>query len=136
LYIPANPFQFHLFDAAGRHLEAVRPVVAGFRNAPLTTSFSRSQSTAVDWVVNAAVLPGGNLAAHVIRRGEGGNYSDPVPYSHLNVFGPELNLVAGPIAIPKYRFPGLLLGADSLGNLYFGRFSVPEGGAILKVRVD
>jgi hypothetical protein len=136
LYVPANPFEFHVFDGDGRLADVVRPSVPLFRNVdPSSQLASRVMAARVDWVVNSVELPDGKVVAHVVRRGDLPGESAGAPYSSLNVFDSELRLTAGGIVVGDERFPGLLFGADASGHLYFAKLSVREGGRVLKVRL-
>jgi hypothetical protein len=135
LYSPANPFEFHAFDTSGRLVAVTQPSRVDFRNVA-AHSLAPPLQMKVDWVVNAAALPEGHIVAHVIRRGETRDQFSGVPYSFLAVLDARMNTLASRIKVGESRFPGLLIGADAAGDLYFAKLVTSEGGTILRVRLN
>jgi hypothetical protein len=135
LYVPANPLEFTTFDASGQQVRAIRPAVPHFANVDPSARLGAPDWKSVDWAVNTVIAPDGRIVVHVVKRGDLPGAPVGVPYSHLKLFSPDFEIIADNIQVGSDRFPGLMIGSDRDGNLYFARLSVPGGGAILKVRL-
>jgi hypothetical protein len=71
-----------------------------------------------------------------MKPGDPAGQSTGVPYNYLCVFDGRLNTLSSRIQVEGTKFPGLLIGADAAGHLYFARLVTSEGGAILRVRLN
>lgn len=139
VYVPANPFEFWIFDLDGRLIEVKRPQMPHFANLDMNvlrqTPIARWRS--VDWAFNAVPLPDGTV---VVQLQKGNDLNTPpeatAPNNWLGIFDSKLELLASPVPADALGLTALLIGADSGGTLYFSDLNILEGGTLHKVRLS
>jgi hypothetical protein len=121
VYIPQNPWELRRFSAAGQVVEVGRPAEADFRNADMqamSSAMMRRPWIASDTIYNAICLADGRIVLQVLK---GRDVIRPPQWNGISGF---LSVLDSTLARPLGRVylspgPGLLVGADSSGQLYF-----------------